>query len=125
VQQHYCPTLLASCSSLIYQNEFRDTFPDSPVPNESTISHLVYRFRDTGSVQDRNRYGRPSVLSDDNMDDIRQPLLRSGHFKHLCNFVFLFCDFNVIHVLTNRTCVMNGLRDFSINLFFFFVFTGP
>jgi transposase len=38
---------------------------------------LVNRFRDTGSVQDRDRSGRPSVLSDDSLDDIRQTLLRS------------------------------------------------
>jgi hypothetical protein len=52
---------LASRSYFTCQNEFRDTFPDSPVPNKS-ISGLVKSFRDTGSVQDRNR----SVLSDDN-----------------------------------------------------------
>jgi hypothetical protein len=55
---------LASRSYLTCQNEFWYTFPDSPVPNESTLSRLVNRFRDTGSVQDRNRSGRPSVLSD-------------------------------------------------------------
>jgi hypothetical protein len=52
---------LASRPFLTYQNEFRDTFPDSPVPRRSTISRLVNRFRDTGSVQDRNRSGWPSV----------------------------------------------------------------
>jgi transposase len=44
---------------------------------KSTISRLVNRFRDTGSVQDRNRSGRPSVLSDDSLDEIRQAILRS------------------------------------------------
>jgi transposase len=68
---------LASRSYLACQNEFRDTFPDSPVPNKSTISCLVNRFRDTGSVLDRNRSGRPSVLSDDSLDEIRQSLLCS------------------------------------------------
>jgi hypothetical protein len=68
---------LASRSYLTCHNEFRDTFRDSPVPNKSTVSRLVNRFRDTGSVQDRNRSGRPSVLSDDNSDDICQTLLRS------------------------------------------------
>jgi hypothetical protein len=72
IVEHY----LASRSYLICQNEFRDTFPDSPVPKKSTISRLVNRFRHTGSVQDRNRSGRPSVLSDDSLDDIRQTLLR-------------------------------------------------
>jgi hypothetical protein len=73
----HCRTLLASRSYLICQNELRDTFPDSSVPNKSTISRLVNRFRDTGSVQDRNRSGRTSVLSVDSLDDIRQTLLRS------------------------------------------------
>jgi hypothetical protein len=68
---------LASSSYFICQNEFRDAFPDSPVSNKSTISRLVNRFRDTGSVQDRNRSGRLSVLSVDSLDDIRQTLLRS------------------------------------------------
>jgi hypothetical protein len=73
IVEHY----LASRSYLTCQNEFRDTFPDSPVPNKSSLSRLVNRFRDTGSVLDRNRSGRLSVLSDDSLDDIRQTLLRS------------------------------------------------
>jgi hypothetical protein len=73
IVEHY----LASRSHLTCQNEFRDTFPGSPVPNKSTISRLVNRFRETGSVQDRNRSDRPSVLSDDSLDDIRWTFLRS------------------------------------------------
>jgi hypothetical protein len=46
IVEHY----LASRSYLTCQNEFRDTFPDSPVPNKSTISRLVNRFRDTGTL---------------------------------------------------------------------------
>jgi hypothetical protein len=72
IVEHY----LTSRSYLTCQNEFRDTFPDSPVPNKWTLSRLVNRFHDTGSVQVRNRSGRPSVLSDDSLDDIRQTLLR-------------------------------------------------
>jgi Fe2+ or Zn2+ uptake regulation protein len=71
IVEHY----LASRSYLTCENEFRDTFPDSPVPNKPTIYRLVNRFRDTGSVQDRNRSGRPSVLNDDTE--------RGGHFQHL------------------------------------------
>jgi isocitrate lyase len=73
IVEHY----LASRSYLTCQNEFRDTFPDSSVPNKSTIPRLVNRFRDTERVQDRNRSGRHSALSDDSLDDIRQTLLRS------------------------------------------------
>jgi hypothetical protein len=50
-------------------------FPILLCPNKSTISRLVNRFRDTGSVQDRKRSGRPSVFCDDSLDDIRQTLL--------------------------------------------------
>jgi hypothetical protein len=64
--EHY----LASRSYLTCQNQFRDTFPDSPAPDKSTVSRQVNRFRDTGSVQDRNRSGRPSVLSDDSLDAV-------------------------------------------------------
>jgi hypothetical protein len=73
IVEHY----LASRSYLTCHSEFRDTFPDSPVPNKSTISRLVNRFRDTGSVQDRNRSGRPSVLSGNSLDNIRHTSLRS------------------------------------------------
>jgi transposase len=66
IVKHY----LTSRSYLNFQNDFRDTFPDFPVPNISTVSRLVNRFRDTGSVQDRNRSGRPSVLSDDSLDAV-------------------------------------------------------
>jgi hypothetical protein len=65
---------LAFRSYLTYQNEFRGTFPDSPVPNKSTVSRLMNSFRHTGSVQDRNRSGRPSVLC--------EYTERGGHFQH-------------------------------------------
>jgi hypothetical protein len=68
---------LASLSYLTYQNQFRDTFPDSPVPNKSTVTHLVNRFRDTGGMQDGNCSNRPLVLSVDSLDDICQTLLHS------------------------------------------------
>jgi transposase len=84
IVEHY----LASRSYLTCQKEIRDTFHDSPVPNKSTVSRLVNRFRDTGSLQDRNRSGRPSVLSGDSLDDIRQNLLRCGHFQHLILTLF-------------------------------------
>jgi hypothetical protein len=71
IVEHY----LASRSYLTCQNEFRDTVPDSPVPNKSTVSRLVNSFRDTGSVQDRNRSGRPLVLNDDTG--------RGVHFQYL------------------------------------------
>jgi hypothetical protein len=73
IVEHY----LTSRSYLTCQNEFRDTFSDSSVPNILTVSHLVNCFPYTGSVQDRHHSNQPSVLSDDSLDDIRQTLLRS------------------------------------------------
>jgi hypothetical protein len=70
IVEHY----LVSRSYLTYQNEFRDTLPESTVPSKSTVSRLVNRFRD------RNRSGRPSVLSDDSLDDMHAE--RGGHFQH-------------------------------------------
>jgi len=40
------------------------------------ISRLVNHCRDTGSVQVMNCLGRPSLLSDDNLDRISQNFLR-------------------------------------------------
>jgi hypothetical protein len=65
IVEHY----LVSRPYLACQNEFRDTFTDS----------LVNRFRDTGSVQDRNRSGRPSTI-------VRTDACiaeSDGHFQHL------------------------------------------
>jgi hypothetical protein len=112
IVEHY----LASRSYLTYQNEFMDTFPDSPVPNKSALSRLVNHFRDTGSVQDRNRSGRPSMLSDDSLDDIRQILLLSPlkSLRKLSPQSGL--SYGSVHK-ANRTCVRNGLRNFSITLY--------
>jgi hypothetical protein len=96
---------LASRSYLTCQNEFRDAFPDSPVPNKSTISRLVNRFHDTGTL---NR-----VAS--NMR-IRVNRWTRWTFSTL-NMSLFVSDFDVIYFLTNRTCVRNGLRDFSTILY--------
>jgi hypothetical protein len=45
------------------QNAFRNSLPDSVVPNKSTIQRLVERFRETGSIGEKRRSGCPSVLS--------------------------------------------------------------
>jgi transposase len=52
-------------------------FPDSVVPNKSTIQRLVERFRETGSTGEKRRSSRPSVLSIDSLEDIRARLLQS------------------------------------------------
>jgi transposase len=47
------------------------------VPNKSTIQCLVERFLKTGSIGEKRRSGRPSVLSNDSLEDIRARLLHS------------------------------------------------
>jgi hypothetical protein len=59
------------------QNAFRNSFPDSVVPNKSTIQRLIKRFRETGSIGEKHRSGRPSVLSNNSLEDIRVRLLQS------------------------------------------------
>jgi hypothetical protein len=71
IVEHY----LASRSYLTCQNEFRDTFPDFPVPNKSTVSRLVNRFRDTGTlhrVASNMRKRVNACIAD-----------RGGHFQQL------------------------------------------
>jgi hypothetical protein len=96
IVEHY----LASRSYITCQNELMDTFPDSPVPNKSTISRLVNRFRDTGSVQDRNR------------SNIRKRVNaciaeRGEHFQHflLDRFFFLFSVFCQTEHMSGMGCV--------------------
>jgi hypothetical protein len=72
ILEHYFSTQsFAEC-----QNAFRNSFPDSVVPNESTIQCLE-RFRETGRISEKRRSGRPSVLSNDSLEDIRARLLQS------------------------------------------------
>jgi hypothetical protein len=59
------------------QNAFTNSFPDSVVPNKSTIQRLVERYRETGSIGEKRRSGLPYVLSNDSLEDIRARLLHS------------------------------------------------
>jgi hypothetical protein len=47
------------------------------VPNKYTIQRLVERFHETGSIGEKRRSGRHSVLSNDSLEDIRARLLQS------------------------------------------------
>jgi hypothetical protein len=103
--EHY----LASRSYLTCQNEFRDTFPDSPVPNKSKVSRLVNPLNDTETLHRVASNMRKRVNA-----CIAE---RGGHFQHFILHCFLFSDFYVIYFLTNRTCIRDGLLDFSITLY--------
>jgi hypothetical protein len=79
IVEHY----LASLSYLTCKNEYKDVFPDSPMPNKSTLSRLVNRFRDIGTLYRvaSNMRKRVNVCIAE----------RGGHFQNLiqrCFFVF-------------------------------------
>jgi hypothetical protein len=105
IVEHY----LASRFYLTCQNELKDTFPDSPVPNKLTISsvHLKCQCRNfsLGCISNMRKRLNACFAK------------HHGHFQHLT--LFFFSDFNVIYFLTNRTCVRNGLRYFLITLYYF------
>jgi hypothetical protein len=49
-----------------YHNAFRNSFPDSVVPNKSTVQRLECS-RETRGSGEKRRSGRPSVLSNDSV----------------------------------------------------------
>jgi hypothetical protein len=67
------------CSSprsyLTCLNEFRDTFPDSPLPNKSTVSFLVSRFP-------WQRNSLLGCIKHEGKTNVRIAE-RRGHFQHL------------------------------------------
>jgi transposase len=73
ILEHY----FSSWSYAECQNAFRNSFPDSVVPNKSTIQQLVEHFRETGSIGEKHHSGHPSVLSNDSLEDIKARLLQS------------------------------------------------
>jgi hypothetical protein len=72
ILEHYFSTR----SSAECHKAFRNSFPDSVVPNKSTVQCLVERFRETGSVGEKRRSGHPYVLCSDSLEDIRARLLQ-------------------------------------------------
>jgi transposase len=58
-------------------DEFRREYPDSAVPNNSTITGIINRFRQCGSVSDRKISGRPAFLTEAKLADVEKMLQRS------------------------------------------------
>jgi transposase len=50
------------------QEQFTEKFPETPVPHRNAVHGLVEKFRETSSVSDVERSGRPSKLTYKNMD---------------------------------------------------------
>lgn len=61
-------------------NEFMEQYPDLQIDDESLIRRIpriVSRFRSTGSVCKGKSTGRPSVMTEDVVEDVRTRLERS------------------------------------------------
>ena len=61
-----------SCSET--QCKFRIKFPGRPVPNPSTIRRQAKRFKETGSVKNRNVIRRRHVLTEETLNEIGERL---------------------------------------------------
>jgi transposase len=101
------------------------------VPNKSTIQRQVERFRETGSIGEKRRSGRPSVPSNDSLEDIRARLLQSPR-KSLRK---LSQQTGMTHGSVQRATkrlklhpyrvlLARGLRDFWITLYLLFLSNG-
>jgi transposase len=61
----------------LVQEQFAEKFPETSVPYRNAVRRLVEKFRETGSVLDAERSGRPSKFNDKKLMDISDSMLRS------------------------------------------------
>jgi transposase len=61
----------------LVQEQFAEKFPETPVPQRNAVRRFIEKFRQTGSVLDAERGGRPSKLNDNKLTDISDSMLRS------------------------------------------------
>jgi transposase len=120
IPEHYFST--RSCGEC--QNAFRNSYPESVAPNKSTIQRLVGRFLETGSIGEKRRSGRPSVLSNYSLEDIRARLLRSPRksLSKLFQQAGMTCGSvqratKRLKLHPYRVLLPHGLRDFWITLY--------
>jgi transposase len=64
----------------------------SDIPNEKTIRHIYDKFLETGSVEDRERPGRPSSVTEEKKEEIVEALAKTPmtiiHLKKEEGWVF-------------------------------------
>jgi transposase len=61
----------------LVQEQFAEKFPETSVPRRSAVHRLTEKFRETGSVLDAERIGKPSKLNDKKLIYISDSMLRS------------------------------------------------
>jgi transposase len=54
----------------LVQEQFAEKFPETDVSHRSAVRRIIEKFRETGSVLDTERSGRPSKLNDKKLTDI-------------------------------------------------------
>jgi hypothetical protein len=59
----------------LVQQLLAETFPETPVPYRNAVQTLTEKFRETGSVLDAERSGRPLKLNDKKLMDVSDCLL--------------------------------------------------
>jgi hypothetical protein len=62
---------------ILVQKQFAEKFPETPVPHRNAVRRLIETFRETGSILDAERSGRPSKLNDNMLMYISDYMLRS------------------------------------------------
>ena len=61
------------------QNIFKENFGEERLPDRHCVVALMKKFEQAGSVQDRPRSGRPSVINNEALRDVTKKLDRSPH----------------------------------------------
>jgi transposase len=61
----------------LVQEQFAEKFPETPLTYRNAVRRLTEKFRETGSLLDAERSGRPSKLNDKKLMDISDSMLRS------------------------------------------------
>jgi len=59
------------------QEKFAEKIPETPIPHRNAVRRLIAKFRQTGSVLDAERSGRPSEFKGEKLMDISDSVLRS------------------------------------------------
>jgi transposase len=60
------------------QEQFAEKFPETPKPHRNAVRRLIEKFRETGSVLDAERSGKPFKLNDKKLMDISDSMPRSA-----------------------------------------------
>jgi transposase len=61
----------------LVQEQFAEKFPETPVLHHNAVCRLIEKFRETGSVLDTKRSGRPPKHNDKKLMHISDSMLRS------------------------------------------------